>query len=102
MQLIELFLPIYDNKNKKFPNELFKQTYDELIDKFGGLTAYTRAPMQGFWQKENDQIVQDELIIYEIMDKHFSSNWWRNYRACLEKRFQQEKLIIRTYPIELL
>ncbi|STX28848.1 Uncharacterised protein [Legionella beliardensis] len=102
MQLIELFLPVYDNNNKKIPADLFKQTYDELIDEFGGLTAYTRAPMQGFWQKENDKVVKDELIIYEVMDDHFSSKWWHNYRTCLETRFKQERLIIRTHAIKLL
>ncbi|WP_131781688.1 hypothetical protein [Legionella gresilensis] len=102
MQLIELFLPVYDNKKKKFSEKLFKQTYDELIKEFGGLTAYTRAPMQGFWQKEDDKIVVDELIIFEIMDDHFSFDWWHNYRISLEKRFQQEQLIIRTHPLTLI
>ncbi|MBA2655948.1 MAG: hypothetical protein H0U70_03075 [Tatlockia sp.] len=101
MQLIELFLPIYSNKNKKFSKELFQQTYDELVNKFGGLTVYSRVPMQGFWQK-NDKIVKDELIIYEVMDENFSSHWWCEYRVCLEKRFQQERLIIRTHTIQLL
>ncbi|MBA2709935.1 MAG: hypothetical protein H0U57_05020 [Tatlockia sp.] len=102
MQLIEIFLPVFDNENKEFSKELFKQTYDELINEFGGLTAYTRAPMQGFWQKEDNKIRVDELIIYEIMDDHFSTDWWCNYRVSLEKRFTQERLIIRTYPIKLL
>jgi hypothetical protein len=102
MQLIELFLPVYNNENQKFPKELFKQTYDELINEFGGLTAYTRASVQGFWQNEDDKVIVDELIIYEIIDDHFSSNYWYNYRVRLEKRFQQERLIVRTYPIKLL
>lgn len=102
MQLIELFLPLYDNHHQKLPRELFEQTYEELITKFGGLTAYTRAPMQGFWQKENQKIVTDELIIYEIMDNKFSRKWWQDYCTRLEKRFKQDKLVIRTYPIELI
>lgn len=101
MHLIELFLPIYDGKGKKIPKALFEKTSDELIKKFGGLTAYFRSPIKGYWKTEHETIV-DELLIFEIIEDCLSVSWWKEYRFVLEKRFKQNKLMMRTYPIQLL
>jgi hypothetical protein len=46
--------------------------------------------------------VQDDLIIYEIMVEDLNAQWWSNYRKILEDRFQQQSLIVRANPIQLL
>jgi len=47
---------------------LFRQVADELTDKFGGLTAHTRAPAQGLWQADSgDAPTRDDIIIYQVM-----------------------------------
>jgi hypothetical protein len=46
-----------------------------------------RRPCTG-WQ-EREQVVRNDLIIYEIMGEALDENWWREFRRSLESRFQQ-------------
>ncbi len=101
MHLVQLLLPLYNNSGMRFEENLYKEVRDELVTRFGGITAYTRAPVHGLWQ-ESKQIVRDDLIIYEIMVETLEEDWWRGYRLILENRFQQQSLVVRAYPILLL
>ena len=66
---------------------------DELVSRFGGITAYTARPVQGLWH-EREEIVRDDLVIYEIMVQELKEEWWREYRKILENRFEQQSLVI--------
>jgi hypothetical protein len=101
MHLVQLLLPLYSNSGTRFEQKLYTQVRDELVDRFGGITAYTRAPVHGLWQ-ESEQIVRDDLIIYEIMVEALEEAWWRGYRLVLEERFQQQSLVVRAHRILLL
>jgi hypothetical protein len=101
MYLVQLLLPLYDNSGVPFDQKLFVEVRDELVERFGGITAYTRAPVNGLWQ-ESERLVRDDLIIYEIMVEDLKEDWWREYRARLESRFQQQSLVVRTHQILLL
>ena len=43
MYLIQIFLTVFDNTNRKFPHVMYRKVRDELTQRFGGLTAHTRA-----------------------------------------------------------
>jgi len=47
MHLVQILLPIDDRAGKALPSALFDEVRRELVDRFGGLTAYTRAPAKG-------------------------------------------------------
>ena len=49
MHLIQLLLPLYDNDGMQQPDDLFRRVRTELTERFGGLTAYTRAPALAAW-----------------------------------------------------
>jgi len=85
----------------RFEQKLYTEVRNELVHRFGGITAYTRAPVHGLWQ-ESEQIVRDDLIIYEIMVETLEEEWWREYRVILENRFQQQSLVVRAHQIFLL
>jgi hypothetical protein len=102
MVLIQLLLPLYNNDKQPLARELFIQVRDELVERFGGLTAYTRAPASGLWQEHDGQTTRDELVIYEVMTDKLDQQWWRQYRAELEKRFQQEALVVRAQDVRIL
>jgi hypothetical protein len=103
MHLIQTLLPLYDNAGKQFPKDLYIQVRRELVERFGGLTVYTRAPLQGLWREDDrSDTVQDDLVIYEVMTEDLDTTWWRRYRSMLEKRFEQEALLIRSHPIAVL
>jgi hypothetical protein len=99
--LVQVLLPLYSNLGLRFEQELYTEVRNELVARFGGITAYTRAPVHGLWQ-ESEEIVRDDLVIYEIMVETLEEAWWREYRAILEHRFQQQSLVVRAHRILLL
>jgi hypothetical protein len=101
MHLVQLLLPLYSNSGIPFNKEIFNEVRRELVDRFGGITAYTRAPVDGRWQL-SDQVVRDDLVIYEVMVERMEEDWWRDYRVRLENRFEQNSLVIRAHRVSLL
>lgn len=102
MHLIQLLLPLYDNDGKALPKSLFVEVRDELMQQFGGLTAHTRAPVNGLWREDDDSAVRDDLIIYEVLASELNRAWWRDYRTSLETRFRQEQVLLQAHPVEVL
>jgi len=101
MYLVQLLLPLYNNSGMRFEKEIYSEVRNELMDRFGGITAYTRAPVHGLWH-DSEQVVRDDLIIYEIMVKELNKKWWCEYRNTLENRFQQDTLVMRAHKIQFL
>ena len=101
MNLIQILLPVYDNNGKPFTHGDHQRVQKELTRQFGGLTAYARAPAKGLWRK-GQSMKRDEIVVYEVMVAKRNATWWQKYRATLEKRFRQEKIIIRSQKISVL
>jgi len=104
MYLVALLLPLFDNAGAPQPRGLFQQVATELTGRFGGLTAYTRAPAEGLWTPPDGQrrATRDEVVVYEVMVSSLERAWWTAYRRTLEERFGQEHVIVRAHGIELL
>ena len=94
MHLVQLLLPLYDNAGAALPRELFETVRGELVERFGGLTAYTRAPAKGLWQ-DGTEVEKDDVVVYEVMADELEPAWWSGYRATLEQRFAQDEVVIR-------
>jgi hypothetical protein len=95
-------LPIYDNEGREFPHDIYRAIGDELVARFNGLTAFTRAPAEGFWAPQGDEAWRDDIFVFEVMTDEIDKKWWAQYRSRLEKQLRQEAIVIRTYEIELL
>lgn len=102
MHLIQLLLPLYDNDGVQQSDDLFRRVRTELTDRFGGLTAYTRAPARGTWQDDAGRTDNDEIVVYEVMVDEIDRVWWNAYRKQLEDAFRQRALIVRAQDITLL
>lgn len=103
MQLTQLLLPLYDNHGEAFPAQAYSRVRRELIERFGGLTIYARAPAKGLWQEDqSEQTVSDELIIFEVMSERRHRTWWGRYRIRLQYRFKQERILVRTHKVRIL
>jgi hypothetical protein len=102
MYLIQLLLPAFRNDGSPMPRACFDATREELVDSFGGLTAYTRAPASGLWQEDDGHTVHDDIVVYEVMADALDREWWRDYRSRLEQRFGQEEILIRAQQVERL
>lgn len=48
MYLVEIFLPKRDNEGREFPSGQFSRVRQELVERFGGVTAFTREPAEGY------------------------------------------------------
>lgn len=66
MQLIQILLPVYGKYGKPFASAQYDRVCKELTDRFGGLTAFSRAPAEGLWKKEG-ATEQNDILVFEVM-----------------------------------
>jgi hypothetical protein len=102
MHLVQILLPTYDNEGMAIPREIFHAIGNELVARFGGLTAHTRAPAEGLWVAPGHEAKRDDIAVFEVMTPILEELWWSQYRKGLEKRLYQESIVIRSYPVQLL
>ena len=100
--LIQFFLPRDDNDGQAFPASLFDAVKRELAERFGGVTAFTQSPAEGLWTKDDAGAERDRVFVFEVVAQEFEAGWWRDYRRQLERRFAQDSVLMRVWPIELL
>lgn len=102
MHLVQILLPLKDNDGHALAPQLYETVAKELTEKFGGLTAFTRAPAEGHWRDEGRDTAQDEVVVFEVMVERLNAVWWSQYRATLEDAFRQKQVIVRAQSILLL
>jgi hypothetical protein len=102
MHLVQLLLPLYDKGGVRFPAAHYEKVVAELTDRFGGLTAYARAPATGLWEEGSGKTTRDDIVVYEVMADAIDARWWAGYRRALEERFAQDELVIRALQIRKL
>ena len=101
MKLVQIFLPVRDNRGKRFSRTIYAEVRRELIGRFGGLTAYSRAPARGLWRSPRGNR-SDDIVIFEVMAPRLDARWWRAYRRWLERRFRQDKLLVLVQDVRSL
>jgi hypothetical protein len=101
MHVIEIFLPLKRNDTSDQPRALFGQVRAELVERFGGLTAFSRAPAEGLWDG-GDRVDRDAIVIFEVMAEEIDRGWWSEFRARLERDFAQEEIVVRASAVERL
>ena len=85
MHLVQILLPLYDDAGAPIARPLFARVAVELTERFGGLTAYTRAPAEGIWKEgpEPTATARDQIVIYEVMTGILDADWWNICRGRL-------------------
>jgi hypothetical protein len=101
MYLIEILLPLHDNNGLPFEPRKFAAIRSDLIERFGGLTAFTRSPAQGT-TTEGGKTVRDDIVVFEVMAAQLDLGWWRTYRKHLERTFSQDVIVVRASAVTLL
>lgn len=102
MHLIQLFLPLRDNAGQAFPKARFDAVRSELAERFGGVTAFVRAPAVGLWEDDEGDVQRDDVVLLEVMAEHVDHGWWAAYRKDLEQRFAQDEVLVRATRVERL
>ena len=101
MTLIEILLPLNDNAGRPQPRKAFADLRRLLVERFGGLTAFTRSPAEGLWDGEG-KIERDDIVVLEVMTDYVDRTWWSALRERLEARFRQESIVIRAHHVDTL
>lgn len=101
MHVVQFLLPLRDNARRPFARADFEKVRAELTECFGGVTAFLQSPAMGAW-KDEGETVRDEMVLYEVMVERLDRGWWSGYRAELERRFQQERVMMRALGAETL
>jgi hypothetical protein len=94
MHLIQLLIPLHDNHKQAFPPDYFNQVREDLINRFGGVTAFVRSPAIGLWKGNSDDINRDEMVMFEVLSDELDKDWWARYRQELEDKFRQDEVLI--------
>lgn len=98
MKLVQILLPVRDNHGRKFKRAVYSRIHEELVTRFGGMTAHARSPAHGLWSSKGST-KRDDMIIVEVMTKHFDLKWWKKYRGALERAFSQDEVVVRVQDI---
>ena len=101
MHVIELFVPLRRNDGSDQPRHLFADLREELVDRFGGLTVYSRAPAEGLWE-DRGEVERDSIAIFEVVAGELDRTWWAALRKRLERDFEQDEMLIRATAAERL
>lgn len=101
MFLIEIFLPINSNEGTHQPSVEFRRVQEQLVERWGGVTAFTRTPAKGLSVQNGNERVEDEIIVYEVMVKRIDKLWWLNYKRDLEARFHQQEILVRATTVSV-
>lgn len=78
------------------------QTRRELVERFGGVTAYLRTPAQGVWTSPEGGRAHDEVVMVEVVADTFDRAWWREYAGRLARRFAQQTIHVRAVQVDVL
>ena len=100
--LVQLILPVYDNHGAPIGRESFAQVRRELTERFGGVTAYTRAPAEGTWESPEGDVHRDDVVVVETMIEQLDRQWWADYSRELASRFRQQTVLVRALTYETL
>ncbi len=101
MHLVQILLPLADNAGRRFGGEAYARVRQELAERFGGITSFTRAPAEGVW-KDGERTSRDDIVVFEVMTREVDRSWWERYRAALEQRFDQEAIVVRAIRVDML
>ncbi|MFO1184930.1 MAG: hypothetical protein U1E56_09090 [Bauldia sp.] len=99
--LIEILLPATENHGRITGDVRYADAVDTLVRTFGGLTAFTRSPADGWWDGPRGETL-DRIVIVEVIAPSLDRQWWQQFRSRLETAFRQQRIVVRAQEIELL
>jgi hypothetical protein len=100
MHLVQILLPMFTNDGDRIDPAKLAEVRRELTDRFGGVTAYQRAPATGLWRSPDGGVDRDDMIMVEVVVETLDRAWWAAYRRDLEHRFDQEAIHARALAVE--
>ena len=100
--LVQLLLPLSNNDGQPFAKSQFDAVRAELVDRFGGVTAYVRSPAVGAWESDDGDFCRDDMILFEVMVEGIERAWWADFKRRMETAFRQEAILLRAIAVQSL
>jgi hypothetical protein len=100
-RLVQLFLPLRQQDGSRVASDVLSGVRQELVERFGGVTAHLRAPARGLW-KDDGSVERDDVVIVEVVVENFDRAWWTEYKTTLETRFAQKSIHARVTDVVML
>jgi hypothetical protein len=98
--LIQTLVPL-DAGNASMDDDV-RRTRGELVERFGGVTAYVQTPARGEWTTPDGRRERDQVVLVEVVVRELDRVWWRAYAETLSRRFNQNAVHIRALQIEVI
>lgn len=99
MMLIQLLLPSTSSERGAALHDAIAETRAELVERFGGVTAFVHSPARGAWTSPEGDVEHDDVVMVEVMAREFDRGWWGEYARALERRFAQQSIMIRATEV---
>lgn len=101
MHLVQILIPIFDNEGHPFDRSRFDGVRQQLMERFGGLTAFVQSRALGLWKDaQSGTTARDDMILVEVMVEVLDRDWWSAYRTGLEQTFRQDEIVVRAIACE--
>ena len=97
--LVQILLPLAYNDGTPISDDVLGEIRQQLVERFGGLTAFTRSPAKGVWKTETGA-KHDDVVVLDLMARALERDWWRAWRKRIEALLEQEEIVVRATRIE--
>lgn len=93
---MDIYLPLYYNNNQKIEKSKFVDTFNELVEMFGGCSADQYSILGGWKDPNSDALYNEENRIYHIIcvDSEENRTILKNYKEKLKERFRQKEIMM--------
>jgi hypothetical protein len=99
--LVQILLPKETGGGEPVSRQCFDHLFNELTDRFGGVTSFVRSPGEGLWQSRGEK-ERDSIAVIEVMAAELDRAYWHSLRERLERELIQNEIVIRAQTIQLL
>ena len=98
----EILLPLRYNTGEQIESEKFQIIHDELMEKFGAISK-DFIEVSGYWYYQGTVYV-DKLHRWrlDIRDTRKNRKFFKEFKAVLKERFEQEEIWITATEIEVI
>jgi hypothetical protein len=101
-ELVQFLLPTRGADGREVDSSLFSDVQSQLAERFGGVTAYVRAPAKGLWRGPAGAVADDDVVMVEVEVEALDREWWIGYRRELARQFHQHDILMRAITIDRL
>jgi hypothetical protein len=93
---VDIYLPLYYNNNQSIEKSKFVDTFNELVEMFGGCSADEHTILGSWKDPDSDILYNDENTIYHVIceDRKENSNLLSRYKEKLKERFRQKEIMM--------